>query len=490
MDILKRQIEESFVINHLRKIINYDYSNSLISKILNVLFNKSASFLRKIIYKREGVKESINNSFFISLFKKITDYTWLINGLIIALCMNVPHHMWNNMYIVLGMFLITFIYFIRNVLFKDNQVDYKNVGIAFLMFTMATIIAAFISLDYSNSLRQFLFYLAGFLAYINVAGSIKTKKELIGFCYILFITIIMMSIYGLYQNHVGVPVNESYIDTELNQGMKGRVYGAVENPNNFAEVLLLLIPICGAVFLGVKKWKTKIIVAMLTLMPILVMLLTGTRSGWGALGLAAFIFCLLWDKRLIPVFLALVIAAFAVLPYASPAIYKRVKTIFVSNNDHSMSYRDTIMNATLPVLRDNIVSGIGIGSANFSRHIANNFDFETSAPPHSHNVFIQMWVEQGLLGFISFILILLGTWIYSMKEIFSINKLKKEDEEKYKEMLFIKYILIAIVAGSCGLALMGFLDYVLFYPRIMILFFIYIGFSKAAQKVSKTEREM
>ncbi|MCQ2748924.1 MAG: O-antigen ligase family protein [Clostridia bacterium] len=123
-------------------------------------------------------------------------------------------------------------------------------------------------------------------------------------------------------------------------------------------------------------------------MPIAAILLTGTRSGWGALGFAALLFILLWDVRIVPIFLICCALAFAALPTVSPQIYKRVMTIFMSS-DHSMSYRDTIMNATMPILKENLISGIGLGSANFSRYLANNYEFELT-PPHSHNVFVQV----------------------------------------------------------------------------------------------------
>lgn len=489
MERLKSELKDSFLIKSISKALSKNYNDNLLIKFLDLIYNKSASLFNSLIDKSQKLRDAIDESAIFRLFKFLTTKTYMINGIIIILCMNIPHTRWNNIYILLGMLIITLIYYIRNVLWKEDVFDFKNLGISFILFVLSTMIALFISTDFSGSIRQFILYVTGFLAYMNVCCTIKTRKDLIYFCYLLFIMTTFMSMFGVYQKWVGVEVKEAYVDKELNEGIGGRVYGAVENPNNFAEILLLMIPLCGAIFLGETKWRNKIIVACLTLLPIASMIFTGTRSGWGALGIAAFVFCLLWDKRLIPAFIIAVCLAFVALPYVSPGVYKRVKTIFVSNNDHSMKYRDEIMAATKPVLRDNWISGIGMGSNNFSNNIANNFDFKASAPPHSHNVFVQVWCELGLLGIVSFLLMIISIWLRSLKEIFAIKRLKKINKELYDDYNYIKYILIGTTTGLLGLCVMGFLDYVLFYPRVMILFFIYLGVCRCAIKIAKSRGE-
>ena len=38
-------------------------------------------------------------------------------------------------------------------------------------------------------------------------------------------------------------VNPSYVDLKVNAGMPGRVFSIFDNPNTFAQVLLLLLPL-------------------------------------------------------------------------------------------------------------------------------------------------------------------------------------------------------------------------------------------------------
>ena len=178
MEKFKNAFKESSIIKFFSKIINKNYQNNFITKFLDLIYNKSASMLNGLIEKSDKVRSAIDESMFFNLFKILTSKTYIINGIIIILCMNVPHVKWNNIYIVIGMFLITLIYYVRNILWKEDKFDFKNLGISFILFVLSTVIALFISLDFASSVRQFLLYLTGFLAYMNVACTIKTKKDL------------------------------------------------------------------------------------------------------------------------------------------------------------------------------------------------------------------------------------------------------------------------------------------------------------------------
>jgi len=141
-----------------------------------------------------------------------------------------------------------------------------------------------------------------------------------------------------------------------------------------------------------------------------------------------------------------------------------------------MSYRKKIMTATLPVLKENAITGIGMGGTNFSRHIANNYEFNVSAPPHSHNVYTQIWVELGILGIFSFVLIVISNILRLLSVVNIFNN----------EM---RNIGIALICSIIGMCIMGFLDYVLFYPRIMILFFVVISLSLCVTSIGKNTRK-
>ena len=69
------------------------------------------------------------------------------------------------------------------------------------------------------------------------------------------VCVLVSSLYGVYQRIQGVEVNESYVDLEVNAGMPGRVESYFDNPNTFAEVLILLLPLVLAlVFYGVSSF--------------------------------------------------------------------------------------------------------------------------------------------------------------------------------------------------------------------------------------------
>src|SRR5699024_8404156 len=78
----------------------------------------------------------------------------------------------------------------------------------------------------------------------------KQLKVLLCF---LWLALMLTSLYAVYQGIVGVEVDLSLTDTELNAGMPGRVYSTFENPNNYAELIVMLVPFAAALALSEKK---------------------------------------------------------------------------------------------------------------------------------------------------------------------------------------------------------------------------------------------
>ncbi|MEI3580905.1 MAG: hypothetical protein V8Q30_13475 [Acutalibacteraceae bacterium] len=75
---------------------------------------------------------------------------------------------------------------------------------------------------------------------------------------------LVSSLYGVYQRIQGVEANEAYVDVTVNAGMPGRVESYFDNPNTFAEVLILLLPLVLALILsaigGASLWQAGVFV--------------------------------------------------------------------------------------------------------------------------------------------------------------------------------------------------------------------------------------
>ena len=45
----------------------------------------------------------------------------------------------------------------------------------------------------------------------------------------------------------------------VNYGMPGRIYSFFDNPNNFAEILVMLLPLVFALLIVSKNWRVKVL---------------------------------------------------------------------------------------------------------------------------------------------------------------------------------------------------------------------------------------
>jgi O-antigen ligase len=95
---------------------------------------------------------------------------------------------------------------------------------------------------------------------------------------------------------------------------------------------------------------------------------------------------------------------------------------------------------------------------------------------HSHNTYVQIWIETGILGIISFLAALIN-W-FKRSSAWIVDKDCPND---------LKNIIMAGVAGIIGVLVFGLVDYIWFYPRVMVVFWAVIGVTIAAVKIASDE---
>ncbi len=98
----------------------------------------------------------------------------------------------------------------------------------------------------SLSTRFLPYYITCMLCMVVIVCTVETWQHLTRLMSFSCVALVVMSFAALYQRAQGIQVNPSFVDMNLNKGMPGRVWSFYENPNTFAEVLLLLIPVAVA----------------------------------------------------------------------------------------------------------------------------------------------------------------------------------------------------------------------------------------------------
>jgi len=140
--------------------------------------------------------------------------------------------------------------------------------------------------------------------------------------------------------------------------------------------------------------------------------------------------------------------------------------------DTSTSYRVYIWMGTLNMLKDYWFSGIGVGTEAFNK-IYPMYAYSGVIAPHSHNLYLQIITENGIIGLIIFVSMLV---IYFKMCVSTIITAKNK---------FLKALITGLAAGMLGYLVQGMFDNVWYNYRVFLLFFIIIGITAASIEICK-----
>ena len=393
-------------------------------------------------------------------------------GLFLLAMLCTPHALWNNLYGLMGAAALAVLFVLGSAQRPRLRLELDRLG-PYLIFYMGLVVYALAgSMSTSLSVRFFAFHLTGFLLVLLTVSCVRKYEQLQLMVVLAVAGITVAALYGCYQGYVGVEVVPSQQDMIVNEGMPGRVYSLFDNPNNFAELLAMLIPLDLALLLNAKGWRGRVL-SLLSLGVCGVAIgLTYGRASWLGLALAILVFLGLMNWRLIPLFVVLGLCAIPLLPQT---IYNRILTIG-NTQDSSTRYRFSIFAATGELLKTYWLRGVGLGSDVMQAVFRAQYPPMSNGayPIHTHNNYLQMWVETGLVGGVAYVAMLLHQLKAGVKSVFACPDRR------------VRTMLCAALAGLCGIMLISVAEYTWFYPRNMFVFWFVFGLIGAGVKLSRT----
>lgn len=343
-----------------------------------------------------------------------------------------------------------------------------------LCFMAAMLLGGLVSYGGGQSIRAAAIYVALMLGYYLVVGLLNTKEKLMRAAMLLCVSLLLVSLYGIYQNVTG-NISAEWIDTEMFDNIGGRVVSTFENPNMLGEYLILLLPIVAALFFGDRHFSAKPASLVTFAAGCLCLIYTWARGAWLGFLLAAVLFVLMWSRRSV----ALIVAGICLLPLAVPYLPANIVSRFASIGDltdTSTNYRVYIWRGSARMAADYALTGVGVGEQAFNR-IYPFYSFAgIEKAPHSHNLFLQIFIELGIFGFILFIAML----ICFLQSGFS---LAKHGEDKT-----VRLIGCGAMCGVLAALLQGMTDYVWYNYRVFFLFWIVFGLCSAARRIDAASR--
>jgi len=263
-----------------------------------------------------------------------------------------------------------------------------------------------------------------------------------------------------------------------------RISGPVGDPNFYAMVMLVLVPLALERLLDERSRPLRLAALWALTVIALTVVFTYSRGGFVALAAAIFAWFFLYPLRAkyFPILILVGIAFLMLIPQEYIARISTLKELISApsvgfrTQDYALRGRASETLAGLEMLKQNPILGVGLN--NYTIHYlsyAKSLGFAPSATERAaHNLYIEVAAETGLLG-LSVFLVLLGT-------------MAKNIIDSWKKLRGTRRDDLARMVAAIGAGIFGYLTASIFihsaYPRY---FWLLVGIAFSIPNIVKNE---
>lgn len=332
-----------------------------------------------------------------------------------------------------------------------------DIPVAVLM--LFCILGGINSVTPAESVKRMLLYICFMSMYFMVKSLLCSAKMLSRAISCCVISLGLVSLIGIVEYFIGSPILD-WIDTQAFSYIRGRAVSTFENPNVLGEFLIMTVPAAVAAVLSKKaSVRNRFASAMAAFLGCGCLILTWSRGAWLGFVISMIFFALFASKKM---FAAAVIAS----PLASLLVFAKDTAVFgrfTNLSDSSTSYRVNIWRGTLDMIKENLISGIGIGESAFSKIYPLHAVGGAEVAYHSHSLYLQILVEMGIFALICFIIFAV---VLASRGLSFIRRYPNAPE---------KIMCIALFTGLAAFLIQGATDFVFYNYRIFLYFWMMTG---------------
>jgi len=346
-----------------------------------------------------------------------------------------------------------------------------------ILFTLVLVLSLFISETKRVSLNDFIIFFSYILIFFFIINNLNQEADFNSFIHLFFIISSLVSIYTIMQYYGFDPYLSDLHSLTSTIGQK----------NWISNYLAMIFPVAFFYFLLEKEKKNKLIFYLLLTIYYITLMICQSRGIWISISLTVILaiyiiikFKLLkifqenkrWSILLLITFLVITIIYSTDNPLNKSAITVPQRAISTfDEQDPSINTRLLIWRTTLEMIKDKPVLGSGIGTfkmnyLNYQAEFLKNNPYYmqySGKAGETHNEYLQMWSEIGIIGLGIFIGIIL--MFYSL----IIDYLKKNDSDKDKIIVF------GLVLGVTCFLIHCLFTFPLHVPALGVTFFALLG---------------
>ncbi len=374
---------------------------------------------------------------------------------------------------VVGLCLLClFSLIVRGLTSKKLEFRTEGVGLMLILMLGIYFLASLTSFAVIKGVQIWAVYFAFMTFYFVIINTVKTKEQLKNLLTVFALSGFAVCLYGILQYIFGWNVTQAWIDEEMFEDIKMRIYSTLENPNVLGEYILLVLPVTIALLWKKKGIFAKAVYSGMAAVMGIALILTFSRGCWIGIIASAAVFVTFVAGKL----WGLLLLALPIIPMVLPeSIINRFASIG-DMKDSSTSYRVYIWMGTLHMLKDFWISGIGPGTEAFTQ-VYPFYSYSAIVAPHSHNLFLQIMVESGILGIAAFAILM----IVFMKKL----AVAYQVQGKYGEN---SVLLVGIGSAVLGFLVQGLFDNCFYNYRVFMIFWAVVAIGIAAYNITKSEK--
>lgn len=353
------------------------------------------------------------------------------------------------------------------------------------------------------SLKPALLFVCLLAAYFEAVWLLREREWVVRCSVASVISATLVSLYGVFQYVTGSSVMaEAWVDSEMFTSISGRAISTLENPNMLGEYLILLIPLAVGMLVGCGEGMRRIPALFCLGCMGVCLLMTWSRGAWLGLIGAALLFLFIWHRRAVWLIFA-GIASIPILPYVLPASIIGRFTSIGNLGDSSTSYRMYIWRASCEMIRDYGWTGIGIGEGAWGKVYPLYAYLGVETAPHSHNLFMQIWIETGIGGLLLFVAVLflllqsvftLYRRLYTAREVNCPGTMRdtagdsttERNRQDARNRSQIRLFTASLVCGIFAVLVQGMTDYAWYNYRVYLMFWLIVGLTSASVRSADT----
>ncbi len=381
---------------------------------------------------------------------------------------------------------------------------FEKTDVTALAFAVIMLFGGLFSVS-SDSLKPSLVYVAFILGYFLAALMLNSREWLTRATVSAVLSAVIVAVYGIADYYIGDAVKtSSWLDSNMFGSISGRAVSTLDNPNMLGEYLILIMPMAFSLFVAYNARGRRFlsVVAICSIGACLV--LTWSRGAWLGLLVAMCVYAVFATRKSLLVF---IIGVFS-LPFWPAILPQSVWTRIASvgnTADSSTMYRVNIWRGTVDMLKDHFFSGIGVGEGAW-REIYPSYALSAiEAAPHSHNIYLQITVELGIVGLAVFLILMFmlaqscmsyfkklsdsGDMLAPLKDdrngnyVLSVGKIKM----RIKNTTAMRLEAAAPFCGVLAVLAQGLTDHIWYNYRVYLMFWLVAGLVSAYARLGDRE---